>query len=67
VRTASVRLSSARQCAAASAIDEAWPGDVIGVMDRGTLRIGIPCRGEGLSWHSALAPGTSPASSPRIR
>ena len=23
-----------------SAVEEAWPGDVIGVMDRGNLRIG---------------------------
>jgi peptide chain release factor 3 len=37
-----MRLSSAQQFLARerSAIVEAWPGDVIGVMDRGTLRIG---------------------------
>jgi peptide chain release factor 3 len=37
-----LRLSSAQQFLARerSAVDEAWPGDVIGVMDRGTLRIG---------------------------
>ena len=37
-----LKLSSAQQFLARerSAIDEAWPGDVIGVMDRGTLRIG---------------------------
>ncbi len=37
-----MRLSSAQQFLARerSAIDEAFPGDVIGVMDRGTLRIG---------------------------
>jgi peptide chain release factor 3 len=31
-----------------SAVDEAWPGDVIGVMDRGTLRIGdtLSCDGD---------------------
>jgi peptide chain release factor 3 len=37
-----MRLSSAQQFLARerSAVEEAWPGDVIGVMDRGTLRIG---------------------------
>jgi peptide chain release factor 3 len=37
-----MRLSSAQQFLARerSAVDEALPGDVIGVMDRGTLRIG---------------------------
>jgi peptide chain release factor 3 len=37
-----LKLSSAQQFLARerSAIEEAWPGDVIGVMDRGTLRIG---------------------------
>ena len=37
-----MKLSSAQQFLARerSAIEEAWPGDVIGVMDRGTLRIG---------------------------
>jgi peptide chain release factor 3 len=37
-----LRLSSAQQFLARerSAVEEAWPGDVIGVMDRGTLRIG---------------------------
>jgi peptide chain release factor 3 len=31
-----------------SAVEEAWPGDVIGVMDRGTLRIGdtLSCDGD---------------------
>ena len=43
VRTGkAIRLSSPQQFLARerSAIDEAWPGDVIGIMDRGTLRIG---------------------------
>ncbi len=37
-----IRLASPQQFMARerTAIDEAWPGDVIGVMDRGTLRIG---------------------------
>ena len=37
-----MKLSSAQQFLARerSAIEEAWPSDVIGVMDRGTLRIG---------------------------
>jgi len=37
-----IRLASPQQflARARSAIEEAWPGDVIGVMDRGTLRIG---------------------------
>ncbi|MEP7347067.1 MAG: peptide chain release factor 3 [Gemmatimonadaceae bacterium] len=37
-----IRLASPQQFLARerSAIEEAWPGDVIGVMDRGTLRIG---------------------------
>jgi peptide chain release factor 3 len=37
-----VRLASPQQFLARerTAIDEAWPGDVIGAMDRGTLRIG---------------------------
>jgi peptide chain release factor 3 len=37
-----MRLSSPQQFMARerTAIEEAWPGDVIGVMDRGTLRIG---------------------------
>jgi peptide chain release factor 3 len=30
-----------------SAVDEAWPGDVIGVMDRGTLRIGDTLSSDG--------------------
>ncbi len=30
-----------------TAIEEAWPGDVIGVMDRGTLRIGDTLSGNG--------------------
>ena len=38
----SMRLSAPQQFLARerSAIEEAWPGDVIGVLDRGTLRIG---------------------------
>jgi peptide chain release factor 3 len=38
----SMRLASPQQFLARerSAIEEAWPGDVIGIMDRGTLRIG---------------------------
>ncbi|MGI8619903.1 MAG: peptide chain release factor 3 [Gemmatimonadaceae bacterium] len=38
----SMRLAAPQQFLARerSAVDEAWPGDVIGVMDRGTLRIG---------------------------
>ena len=37
-----MRLAAPQQFMARerSAIEEAWPGDVIGVMDRGTLRIG---------------------------
>jgi peptide chain release factor 3 len=37
-----IRLAAPQQFLARerSAIEEAWPGDVIGVMDRGTLRIG---------------------------
>jgi peptide chain release factor 3 len=37
-----MRLSSAQQFLARerTAVEEAWPGDVIGVMDRGALRIG---------------------------
>jgi len=37
-----MKLSSAQQFLARerSSVEEAWPGDVIGVMDRGTLRIG---------------------------
>ena len=37
-----IRLSSPQQFLARerSAIEEAWPGDVIGVVDKGTLRIG---------------------------
>ena len=37
-----MRLASPQQFMARerSAVEEAWPGDVIGVMDRGTLRIG---------------------------
>jgi len=43
VRTGkSIRLASPQQFLARerTAVEEAWPGDVIGVMDRGTLRIG---------------------------
>jgi peptide chain release factor 3 len=38
----SMRLASPQQFLARerSAIEDAWPGDVIGIMDRGTLRIG---------------------------
>jgi len=37
-----IRLASPQQFMARerTAVEEAWPGDVIGVMDRGTLRIG---------------------------
>ena len=37
-----MRLASPQQFMARerTAVEEAWPGDVIGVMDRGTLRIG---------------------------
>src|SRR6185312_8921941 len=37
-----IRLASPQQFMARerNAIEEAWPGDVIGVMDRGNLRIG---------------------------
>jgi peptide chain release factor 3 len=37
-----IRLASPQQFLARerTAVEEAWPGDVIGVMDRGTLRIG---------------------------
>ena len=37
-----MRLASPQQFLARerTAVEEAWPGDVIGVMDRGTLRIG---------------------------
>jgi peptide chain release factor 3 len=44
-----LRLSSAQQFLARerSAVDEAWPGDVIGVMDRGTLRIGDTLSADG--------------------
>ena len=50
VRTGkALRLSSAQQFLARerSAVDEAWPGDVIGVMDRGTLRIGDTLSADG--------------------
>ena len=41
-RARPMRLSAPQQFLARerSAVEEAWPGDVIGVMDRGTLRIG---------------------------
>ncbi|HEY4954063.1 MAG TPA: EF-Tu/IF-2/RF-3 family GTPase, partial [Gemmatimonadaceae bacterium] len=44
-----LRLSSAQQFLARerSAIEEAWPGDVIGVMDRGNLRIGDTLSADG--------------------
>ena len=44
-----LRLSSAQQFLARerSAVEEAWPGDVIGVMDRGTLRIGDTLSADG--------------------
>ena len=44
-----MRLSSAQQFLARerSAVEEAWPGDVIGVMDRGTLRIGDTLSADG--------------------
>jgi peptide chain release factor 3 len=43
VRTGSpIRLASPQQFLARdrTAVEEAWPGDVVGIMDRGTLRIG---------------------------
>ncbi|MEO8140341.1 MAG: EF-Tu/IF-2/RF-3 family GTPase, partial [Gemmatimonadota bacterium] len=43
VRTGrTIRLASPQQFLARerTAIEEAWPGDVVGIMDRGTLRIG---------------------------
>ena len=44
-----LRLSAPQQFMARerTAITEAWPGDVIGVMDRGTLRIGDTLSGDG--------------------
>ena len=51
-----LRLSSAQQFLARerSAVDEAWPGDVIGVMDRGTLRIGDTLSADGLLEFSGI-------------
>jgi peptide chain release factor 3 len=44
-----MRLASPQQFMARerTGIDEAWPGDVIGVMDRGTLRIGDTLSADG--------------------
>jgi peptide chain release factor 3 len=44
-----MRLSAPQQFMARerTAIEEAWPGDVIGVMDRGSLRIGDTLSGDG--------------------
>jgi peptide chain release factor 3 len=44
-----IRLAAPQQFMARDrvAIEEAWPGDVIGVMDRGTLRIGDTLGGDG--------------------
>ena len=44
-----MRLASPQQFLARerTAIEEAWPGDVIGVMDRGTLRIGDTLSADG--------------------
>ena len=44
-----IRLSAAQQFLARerSAVEEAWPGDVIGVIDRGVLRIGDTLSGDG--------------------
>jgi peptide chain release factor 3 len=44
-----MRLASPQQFMARErwAVDEAWPGDVIGVMDRGTLRIGDTLSADG--------------------
>lgn len=44
-----IRLASPQQFMARDrvAIEEAWPGDVIGVMDRGSLRIGDTLGGNG--------------------
>ena len=45
-----MRLSAPQQFLARerTAIEEAWPGDVVGVMDRGTLRIGDTLSANGL-------------------
>jgi peptide chain release factor 3 len=44
-----IRLAAPQQFMARDrvSIDEAWPGDVIGIMDRGTLRIGDTLGGDG--------------------
>ena len=44
-----MRLASPQQFMARerTAVEEAWPGDVIGVMDRGTLRIGDTLSADG--------------------
>ena len=44
-----IRLASPQQFMARerSAVEEAWPGDVIGVMDRGNLRIGDSLSNDG--------------------
>jgi peptide chain release factor 3 len=45
----SIRLASPQSFLARerTAIEEAWPGDVVGIMDRGTLRIGDTLSGNG--------------------
>ncbi|MEO7522192.1 MAG: peptide chain release factor 3, partial [Gemmatimonas sp.] len=44
-----IRLAAPQQFMARErvSVDEAWPGDVIGIMDRGTLRIGDTLGGNG--------------------
>ena len=44
-----IRLSAPQQFMARErvSVEEAWPGDVIGIMDRGTLRIGDTLGGDG--------------------
>ncbi len=49
-----VRLAAPQQFLARErvAVEEAWPGDVVGIMDRGTLRIGDTLGGDGtLAFH----------------
>ncbi len=47
--TKQIRLSAPQQIMARErvSVEEAWPGDVIGIMDRGTLRIGDTLGGDG--------------------
>ena len=57
-----MRLASPQQFMARerSAVEEAWPGDVIGVMDRGTLRIGDTLSTDGdLEFADALSDETT--------